>query len=124
MRTEVEVLYSPINVSTDPISTQYVRVHNQTVLVCSAVGNPPPTYSWIHQLYSGQIRRRGDTAELLIEDVGYGDQGEYSCVARNSIGGEGREIQSDSITIEVTGVPEVVTHVKEEEVGVTGRTVL
>ena len=76
--------------------------------------NPPPPYSWIQQLYSGQVRRRGDTAELLLEDVGYGDQGEYSCVARNSIGGEGREVQSESINIEVTGVPQVVQEVKVE----------
>ena len=71
---------------------------------------------------AGQVRRRGDTAELLIEDVGSGYQGEYSCVARNSIGGEGIEVQSDSITIEVTGVPEVVKEVTEV-VGVIGQDV-
>ena len=106
----------------DPVSEKSVMVHNQTVLTCKADGNPAPSYEWLQQLPSGQVRKRSRMADLVIEDVGYEDQGEYSCMASNSVGGERRQVQSDVVRLEVAGVPQVVKEVGEV-VGVTGRDV-
>ena len=106
----------------DPVSEKSVMVHNQTVLTCKADGNPAPSYEWLQQLPSGQVRKRSRMADMVIEDVGYEDQGEYSCMASNSIGGERREVQSDVVRLEVAGVPQVVKEVGEV-IGVNGRDV-
>ena len=93
-------------------------VDSKTVLTCTAEGNPEPEYEWLQQLSSGQ-RKRSYTSDLVIEDVGYEDQGEYTCMASNSIGGERRQVQSDVVRLEVAGVPQVVKEGGE----VTGRDV-
>ena len=112
----------PSILSTEPESEMSVVVHNKTVLTCRAEGNPAPSYEWLQQLPSGQVLRRSHTAELVIEDVGYRDQGEYTCMARNSVGGERREVQGELVRLEVAGEPQVD---KEggEVVGVTGQDV-
>ena len=104
------------------MAAKSVMVHNKTVLSCTAEGNPEPEYEWLQQLSSGQVRKRSYTADLVIEDVGYEDQGEYTCMASNSIGRERRQVQSDVVRLEVAGVPQVV---KEggEVTGVIGRDV-
>jgi hypothetical protein len=113
---------APIHVHTDPLVEKSVIVHNQTILTCKAEGNPEVSYEWLQQPPSGQIRKRSHTADLTIQDVGYEDQGEYICVASNSIGGERREVQSEVVKIEVEGEPQLVK--KEGEViGIHGRDV-
>ena len=112
----------PIIVSTHPVLERSVLVHNHTVLTCEAEGNPAVSYEWLQQLPSGQVRKRSHTADLVIEDVGYGDQGEYICMASNSIGGERREVQSEAVKLEVEGVPQVVKDVGEVT-GIHGRDV-
>jgi len=121
-KTVVDVLYSPIILSTDPAIEKSVVVHNKTVLSCKAEGNPEPVYEWLQQLHNGQVRKRSYTSDLAIEDVGYEDQGEYSCMASNSIGGERRQVQSEVVRLEVAGVPQVVKSVREVD-GITGRDV-
>jgi len=121
--TEVDVLYAPFNLRTDPLLEASVLVNNKTVLSCKAEANPEPTYEWLQQLASGQVRRRSKTAHLLIEDVRYEDQGEYSCMASNSIGGEMRQVQSEVVRLDVAGVPLVVKDLGEV-VGVNGRDVI
>jgi len=118
-QTVVEVLYTPIITSTQPLDKVSVMVHNRTVLTCTAEGNPAPKYQWIQTLSSTAERKRSYTAELVIEDVGYEDQGEYKCVAINVIGGERREEKSEAVKVEVTGVPQVVKQVGEV-VGIHG----
>ena len=113
---------APTILSTDPVSEKSVMVHNKTVLTCKAEGNPEVSYEWLQQLSSGQVRKRSHTADLVIEDVGYEDQGEYICMATNSIGGEKREVQSDVVRLEVAGEPQVVKEVGEV-MGIHGRDV-
>ena len=109
-------------VRTDPKEKRTVMVGNLTVLTCKAEGNPVVRYEWLQKLPSGQVRRRSHLQDLVIEDVGYEDQGEYTCMARNSVGGERREVQSDLVRLEVAGEPQVDRE-GGEVVGVTGQDV-
>ena len=52
---------------------------------------------------TGEVRRRSNTDTLEMGDVWYTDQGVYRCVASNNIGNKRRELQSEPITIDVTG---------------------
>ena len=54
--------------------------------------------------------------QLFIENVTYEDQGEYVCKAINVINGETRSVQSDPITLEVTGAPQVMRFGVQTEV--------
>ena len=94
-------------------------VHNQTVLRCRAEGNPAPAYQWIQVLSPSLERKRSYTAELVLEDVSYEDQGDYRCVAVSRIGGERREVRGEDVRVEVTGAPQVVKQVGEV-VGIHG----
>ena len=110
---------APMMVVTQPKDKVEVMAHNRTVLTCQAEGNPAPKYQWIQTLSASTERTRSYTANLVVEDVGYGDQGEYRCVAINRIGGERREVESEPVKIEVTGAPQVVKQVGEV-VGIHG----
>ena len=109
----------PEIVTTDPSDVVTVMVHNQTILTCNAEGNPVVSYTWLHQLPGGQVRKRSRIPDLVIEDVGYHDQGEYTCMATNSIG---ESVQSKPVRLEVEGKPEVVKEVGEV-LGIHGRDV-
>ena len=95
-------------------------LHNTTSLYCSAEAVPPPSYQWLQEVAgTGEVRRRANTPTLQILDVWYADQGTYRCVATNTIGGQAREIQSDLITLDVTGPPQISSQVSKAE-GVLG----
>ena len=85
--------------------------HKDPIIDPSLVRSDPPDPI----LESGKTT----TTPTNIEDVGYEDQGEYRCVASNVIGGARREVQSEAVKIEVTGVPQVVKQVGEV-VGIHG----
>jgi len=72
-----------------------------------AEGNPPPRYQWLQKLPTHEVLVRGYSQYLNIENVTYEDQGEYVCKAVNVINGEQRSVQSDSISVEVIGAPQV-----------------
>ena len=109
----------PEIVITDPADVVAVIAHNHTILTCSAEGNPVVRYTWLQQLPSGQVQKRSHTAYLAIEDVSYEDQGEYTCMADNSIG---EPIQSKAVRLEVQGKPQVVKD-GGEVLGIHGRDV-
>ena len=79
-------------------------VHNQSILTCSAEGNPLPKYLWLQKLSSNQVLKRGYTDKLIIEDTKYDDQGEYVCESVNVIGDQKKIVQSEPIRIEVRGM--------------------
>ena len=110
-QTIVDVLYGPTIMSTEPRVQRSVTVHNRTVLRCHAEGNPGPKFQWLQRLPQEQVVKRGYESELVIEDAGYSDQGEYTCRAINNVGGERREATSEVIRLQVSGVPQVVKQV-------------
>ena len=110
-QTIVDVLYGPTIMSTEPRVQRSVTVHNRTVLRCHAEGNPEPKFQWLQRLPQEQVVKRGNESELVIEDAGYSDQGEYTCRAINTVGGERREATSEVVRLQVSGVPQVVKQV-------------
>ena len=98
---------SPTISSVGPSKYISAHVHNRTTLSCLAEGNPPPRYQWLQKLPTHEVLVRGYSQYLNIENVTYEDQGEYVCKAVNVINGEQRSVQSDSISVEVIGAPQV-----------------
>ena len=81
-----------------------IGVHNQSILTCSAEGNPLPKYLWLQKLPSNQVLKRGYEDKLVIEDTTYDHQGEYVCQAVNVIGDQKKEVQSEPLRVEVRGM--------------------
>ena len=98
---------SPSIVSVGPSKYISAHVHNRTTLSCLAEGNPPPRYQWLQKLPTHDVLVRGYSQYLNIENVTYDHQGEYVCKAVNVINGEQRSVQSDPISVEVIGAPQV-----------------
>ena len=81
-----------------------VGVHNQSILTCSAEGNPLPKYVWLQKLPSNQVLKRGYEDKLIIDDTTYDHQGEYVCEAVNVIGDQKKIVQSEPVRMEVRGM--------------------
>ena len=95
---------------------------------------PSPGYEWLQELPGGEVRRRSNTATLEIEDAWYADQGLYRCVqctvysavrnrfvlyrcvASNNIGNNRREAQSEAITLDISGPPQITSTLRNSGV--------
>ena len=100
---------SPSIISVKPPKVVKAETYNNTTLTCNAEGNPPPRYQWLQKLPTHEVLIRGYNHQLFIENVTYEHQGEYVCKAINEINGETRSVQSDPITLEVTGAPQIMS---------------
>ena len=94
--------------SVGPSKVVSAQTYNRTLLTCNAQGNPPPKYQWLQRFPTHDVMIRGYAQQLFIENVTYEHQGEYVCKALNEINGETRSVQSDPITLEVNGAPQVM----------------
>ena len=68
-------------------------------LSCNATGNPTPSISWTKDgsaLNSPRISLSSDSKELTITNVNRSDNGQYRCVANNSIAAS---VTSDAATL-------------------------
>ncbi|KAK2583935.1 hypothetical protein KPH14_001196 [Odynerus spinipes] len=76
-------------------------------------GNPTPRYEWLH-LRGGKIENQTHSKDsgrhLRLVNVTWSDQGDYRCVAFNTINGTRRETPSEvRYVLHVTGPPEIQT---------------
>jgi len=80
-------------------------LHNRTVLVCQAEGNPAPTYQWLQRSSTSveTVYVRGTDHMLVIHNVTYDYQGEYLCKASNTIKSIQRVTESRPIELSVVG---------------------
>ncbi|XP_017767250.1 PREDICTED: tyrosine-protein phosphatase Lar isoform X5 [Eufriesea mexicana] len=73
-------------------TTKVVEMGHNTVLVCTAIGSPPPIISWVRDMMpintSNPRYTVLDTGSLQITGSEVNDQGNYECVANNSVGTE------------------------------------
>lgn len=95
----------------------------ETALLSSAVepfecpefeANPPAQYRWIHfrgsatETIENHVQNKGSGRCLRLENIMWSDEGEYRCIAFNTINGVKREIASDvHYVLHVTGPPEI-----------------
>ena len=76
---------------THPVST-VIKERGDLLLTCNAVGNPTPSISWTKDGYlisvggDPRITFTEQNANLSITNVSRSDDGEYRCVASNSLG--------------------------------------
>ena len=82
-----------------PPSTVTVQLGQTIQLDCTAGGDPQPTVSWsrVDQLtQSGdQVTQSGDlgiNGSLIIDHVTEQDEGQYFCIAENSLGNKIRSV--------------------------------
>ncbi|KAL0124470.1 hypothetical protein PUN28_006366 [Cardiocondyla obscurior] len=97
----------------------------ETALLGSAVdpfecleheGNPPAQYRWVHlrgsltETIENRVQNKGGGRRLHLENIMWSDEGEYRCIAFNTINGVRRETTSSGrYVLHVTGPPEIQT---------------
>ncbi|XP_026300844.1 tyrosine-protein phosphatase Lar isoform X12 [Apis mellifera] len=73
-------------------TTKVVEMGHNAVLLCTAVGSPPPIISWVRDMLPIDTTNPRytvlDTGALQITGSDVNDQGKYECVANNSVGTE------------------------------------
>ncbi|XP_043599517.1 tyrosine-protein phosphatase Lar isoform X7 [Bombus pyrosoma] len=73
-------------------TTKVVEMGHNAVLLCTAVGSPPPIISWVRDMLPIDTTNPRytvlDTGALQITASDVNDQGKYECVANNSVGTE------------------------------------
>nr|CAD7398797.1 unnamed protein product [Timema poppensis] len=96
------------SIGSDRLTT--ASLFSQATFTCSAEGNPKPNYQWLQKLPTpeGTVLLRSSEPRLYISNVTYDYQGEYVCKATNVIGGTERFVQSEAISVQVVGAPQVL----------------
>ncbi|XP_071440087.1 kin of IRRE-like protein 2, partial [Hetaerina americana] len=117
----LDVKFPPSILRVGPERVTTAALYSEVEFECEAEGNPPPSFRWLQKLSSGLpfgtmqggdpggvVVVRGSESRLLLKNVTYEHQGELVCVATNVIGGEERAVQSEPISIQVVGGPQVL----------------
>ncbi|XP_021939888.1 hemicentin-1 isoform X3 [Zootermopsis nevadensis] len=110
LSVHIDVKYPPQIVDVGPDRVMTAPLYSQATFSCTAEGNPTPTYQWLQKLPTaeGTVLIRGSDARLHINNVTYDYKGEYVCKATNMIAGVERVVQSDAISVQVVGAPQVL----------------
>ncbi|XP_068084855.1 kin of IRRE-like protein 2 [Anabrus simplex] len=118
LSVQLDVKYPPqiIDMGSDRLTT--AGLFTSVTFTCNAEGNPPPSYQWLQKLPTpdGAVYVRGTETRLHIANVTYDYQGEYVCTATNTIGGMERLVQSQAISLQVVGAPQVLRQSSGREV--------
>jgi hypothetical protein len=76
--------------------------------------NPPAQYRWVYlrgsstETIENHVQNKGGGRHLRLENIMWSDEGEYRCIAFNTINGVKRETASDiHYVLHVTGPPEI-----------------
>ncbi|XP_018044956.1 PREDICTED: hemicentin-2-like [Atta colombica] len=76
--------------------------------------NPSPQYRWVHlrgslaEPIENRVQNKGGGRRLHLENIMWSDEGEYRCIAFNTINGVKRETSSSiRYVLHVTGPPEI-----------------
>lgn len=104
----LNVLYQPRIKSES--ENQVILLGRSVELNCVIDANPKPTINWYHlSLLTGDIRKvqteSSNPSILLIKNVTYADEGDYSCEGFNRIKDEVKSVRSRNINVKVYGKP-------------------
>ncbi|XP_065561101.1 hemicentin-2-like isoform X2 [Artemia franciscana] len=117
---EIEVKYAPTSVTIEGASNNQLltSVGGSVRLECKADGNPFPNFKWIHKAIrgAGDIIVRAEGRFFVLSNVSYEDQGEYICIASNTINGGDRVGESQPVNIRVLGPPKALNLVASQTV--------
>lgn len=93
----------------EPEGVIQAAVGSSKVLRCKADGSPTPSYQWLHKLErGGEVEVVSTRQDLDLVSVGYDNSGEYICRAFNNINGVERSTESDVISVQVSGQPQLL----------------
>ena len=102
LTVDLRVQYAARVVAVRPGGALRGQLGGQVELECEGEGSPAPALSW-QQTSARGVASRGQGSRLSLSDLQYEDQGEYSCLAENSLGQE----RSPPVSLEVEGPPRV-----------------
>ncbi|XP_071576739.1 kin of IRRE-like protein 1 [Temnothorax nylanderi] len=92
--------------------------------------NPPAQYRWVHlrgsltETIENRVQNKGGGRRLYLQNIMWSDEGEYRCIAFNTINGVRQEAVCDRhYVLHVTGPPEIQTRPSYESVGWAGEPV-
>ncbi|KAG8306262.1 hypothetical protein J6590_051606 [Homalodisca vitripennis] len=111
LTVQLDVKYPPVIKSVGPDRLQTASLYSQAVFACDAESHPPPTYQWLQKptpSTSPDAMLRGSESRLVIRNVTYDHQGEYVCRVVNLIGGRERMVQSEAVSLQVVGAPQIL----------------
>ncbi|XP_076333580.1 irregular chiasm C-roughest protein-like isoform X1 [Tachypleus tridentatus] len=111
LEISLDVKYKPEIRKVEPSPQVSLSLYSSAKLICQAVGNPQPEYSWLQKVPGEQLawQERGNDPFLTIPNVTYSFQGRYICEAKNYIKGKEYKTQSEEIKLDVSGNPQVIT---------------
>jgi len=96
------VQYAASVVSVRPGGSLTGQYGGEVELHCEGAGSPSPNLSW-QQTSARGVAGRGVGGRLTLSGLQYEDQGEYTCLAENSVGRE----RSPPVSLSVIGPPRV-----------------
>ncbi|KAK6326174.1 hypothetical protein J4Q44_G00018190 [Coregonus suidteri] len=91
---ELEVTYSPKNVTASAHPDTVLTENSQLVLTCTARSNPnTTTYTWV-QISTGETRIVGLVQKLTVTSITPSHSGLYRCTAQNTLGtGKSQQVE-------------------------------
>ncbi|XP_041728565.2 B-cell receptor CD22-like [Coregonus clupeaformis] len=91
---ELEVTYSPKNVTASAHPDTVLTENSQLVLTCTARSNPnTTTYTWV-QISTGETRIVGLVQKLTVMSITPSHSGLYRCTAQNTLGtGQSQQVE-------------------------------
>ncbi|XP_069682757.1 irregular chiasm C-roughest protein isoform X1 [Periplaneta americana] len=110
LSVQIDVKYPPHIIDVGPDRVMTAPLYSQATFSCTAEGNPSPSYQWLQKLptQEGTVLIRSSDARLHINNVTYDYKGDYVCKATNVIAGVERLVQSEAISVQVVGAPQVL----------------
>ncbi|XP_044016181.1 kin of IRRE-like protein 2 isoform X2 [Aphidius gifuensis] len=106
---QISVNYPPKIDSVGPDRLSTALLYSGASFECHADAMPPSDYRWEQVFTDGRMPAQcGRGQRLILTNVTYEQQGQYICIASNSINGKVREVKSTPVSLEVVGAPRVV----------------
>ncbi|XP_032666797.1 hemicentin-2-like [Odontomachus brunneus] len=114
---ELNVQYEPRMKTNGNVANNITKILVESVLLGSTVepfecaefdANPSAQYRWIHTRRKSAFTNKSSSRRLRLERITWSDQGEYRCMAFNTINGVRREKYSEQYyMLNVSGPPEI-----------------
>ncbi|XP_063980627.1 nephrin-like isoform X1 [Diachasmimorpha longicaudata] len=113
---QISVNYPPKIDSVGPDRLSTALLYSGASFECHADAMPPAEYRWEQVFTDGRPPAEcGRGPRLILTNVTYEQQGQYICLASNTINGKLREVKSSPVSLEVVGAPRVVKPLSNEK---------
>ncbi|XP_057318391.1 kin of IRRE-like protein 2 isoform X1 [Microplitis mediator] len=113
---QISVNYPPKIDSVGPDRLSTALLYSGASFECNADAMPPADYRWEQVFTDGRPPAEcGKGQRLILTNVTYQQQGQYICLASNTINGKVREVKSIPVSLEVVGAPRVVKPLSTEK---------